>query len=58
MVFNVGHMLEGFERLHALADHRDNIIPVHDPQVMHQYPAPAPQLQGIAVRLDAERMSP
>ena len=35
-----------------LAPDESHIIPGHDPLVMKLYPAPSPQLEGIAVRLD------
>jgi hypothetical protein len=28
------------------------IVPGHDPLVMKLYPAPSPELEGVAVRLD------
>lgn len=31
-----------------------HIIPGHDPLVMQRYPAPSPDLAGIAVRLDVD----
>ena len=53
-VYNVGDHLLAFDRLVALAQSPDHVIPGHDPMVMAQYPAPSPELEGIAVRLDAE----
>jgi glyoxylase-like metal-dependent hydrolase (beta-lactamase superfamily II) len=50
--FHVGEMLEGFDKLLTLAPDESHIIPGHDPLVMTLYPAPSPQLEGIAVRLD------
>jgi glyoxylase-like metal-dependent hydrolase (beta-lactamase superfamily II) len=50
--FHIGEMLEGFDRLLALAPDESHIVPGHDPLVMKLYPAPSPQLEGIAVRLD------
>lgn len=50
--FHIGKMLEGFDRLLQLAPDEDHIIPGHDPLVMNLYPAPSPELEGIAVRLD------
>jgi hypothetical protein len=50
--FHVGQMLEGFDRLFALAPTRAHIVPGHDPEVMRRYPAPWPELEGIVVRLD------
>ena len=50
--FHVGEMLEGFERLLAVAPDERHIVPGHDPLVMRLYPAPSPELEGIVVRLD------
>ena len=50
--FHIGEMLEGFDKLIALAPDESHIIPGHDPLVMKLYPAPRPELEGIAVRLD------
>ena len=50
--FHIGEMLEGFDRLLAMAPDESHIIPGHDPLVMQLYPAPSPALEGIAVRLD------
>jgi len=55
VVFNVGQMIDGWQRLHTLVDDPQHIIPGHDPDVMHWYQAPDPSLEGIVVRLDAER---
>jgi glyoxylase-like metal-dependent hydrolase (beta-lactamase superfamily II) len=51
--FHIGEMLEGFDRLRALAPSPKHIVPGHDPAVMARYPA-VPGLDGIAVRLDME----
>ena len=50
--FHVGEMLEGFDRLRAVATSEAHIIPGHDPLVMARYPASCAGLEGIAVRLD------
>src|ERR1700693_5814120 len=50
--FHIGEMLEGFDRLLALAPDESHIVPGHDPLVMKLYPAPSPELEGVAVRLD------
>jgi glyoxylase-like metal-dependent hydrolase (beta-lactamase superfamily II) len=50
--FHVGEMLDGFEALMAAAPTPAHIVPGHDPLVMARYPAPRPDLEGIAVRLD------
>jgi len=52
VVFNVGDMLEGYRIVRSLAESEDHIIPGHDPQVMHRYPAPSPELAGQIARLD------
>lgn len=48
--FHVGAMLDGFDRLRALAPSPRHIVPGHDPEVMRRYPA-VPGLEGIAVEL-------
>jgi glyoxylase-like metal-dependent hydrolase (beta-lactamase superfamily II) len=58
IVFDVGQMIDGWHRLRTLVDDPQHIIPGHDPGVMHWYQAPEPSLEGIAVRLDAQRRSP
>ena len=53
VVFNIGDMMEGHATLRRLAGNdQDLIVPGHDPLVMQYYPAPTPELDGIAVRLD------
>ncbi|MER2534068.1 MAG: N-acyl homoserine lactonase family protein [Rhizobiaceae bacterium] len=52
-VHDVGAMMEGFAVIHRLADSPDHVVPGHDPLVMAIYPPVAPDLAGIAVRLDA-----
>lgn len=52
IVYHVGDMIEGYRRLAELADGPDHVVPGHDPLVMERYPASAPELDGIAVRLD------
>ena len=54
IVFNVGDMLDGFDRLNELASTPSHIIPGHDPLVMDWYPPPSTALQGVTVRLDQE----
>ena len=49
-LFHLGAMLDGFDRLRALAPSPRHIIPGHDPEVMRRYPAVA-GLEGIAVEL-------
>lgn len=52
LVLNVGDMLEGHRTCLRLADSPAHVVPGHDPLVMRRYPPPAPELEGIAVRLD------
>lgn len=54
VVHNVGDMIEGYGTMRRLADSPRYIIPGHDPMVLRRYPAAAPGLEGIAVRLDVE----
>ncbi len=54
LVHDVEDTLEGYRRLDELASDRANVIPGHDPRVLEKYPASAPGLEGIAVRLDAD----
>lgn len=58
LVYHVGEMVEGFDRLQALADSPDHVIPGHDPLVIQRYPAVSPELEGIAVRLDQPPVAP
>jgi glyoxylase-like metal-dependent hydrolase (beta-lactamase superfamily II) len=50
--WHIGDMLEAFDTLRAHAASPELIVPGHDPLVMQRYPTPAPDLQGIVVRLD------
>ena len=53
IVYSVADMVEGYDRLRALADSPAHIIPGHDPLVLVRYPAPSDSaLQGIVARLD------
>ena len=52
IVFNVGDMLQGYRTLRSLSDGPDNIIPGHDPLVLHRYRAPSKELIGIVARVD------
>lgn len=54
VAFHLGEMLQGYRTMRELASSPDHIIPGHDPLVMRYYPAAAPELEGIAVRLDAD----
>lgn len=39
IVYHVGDMLRGYERLLQLADSADHVVPGHDPEVRARYPA-------------------
>ncbi|MDH4246624.1 MAG: N-acyl homoserine lactonase family protein [Deltaproteobacteria bacterium] len=54
IVYHMGEMLEGYEKLRSLASSPQHVIPGHDPLVMARYPAPSQELQGIVARLDVE----
>jgi glyoxylase-like metal-dependent hydrolase (beta-lactamase superfamily II) len=54
IVADVTQMVDGWRKLHELADSPQYVVPGHDPLVMLRYQASSPALQGIAVRLDAE----
>jgi glyoxylase-like metal-dependent hydrolase (beta-lactamase superfamily II) len=54
IVYNVADMLEGHRRLNQLAQSPRHIVPGHDPLVMRRYRAPGRELDGVAVRLDAD----
>src|SRR4051812_27784718 len=50
--FHIRETLEGCDKLLALAPDESHVVPEHDPLMMKLYPAPSPQLEGAAVRLD------
>lgn len=52
VLFDAEQVRRGFDRLAALAPSLDHLVPGHDPAVMRAYPAPSPDLAGLAVRLD------
>ena len=53
VVFDVGAMVQGYDRLRELADDPRCIVPGHDPLVLRRYPPAGDGLAGTAVRLDA-----
>lgn len=53
IVYDVEAMISGWAHCRSLADSNEHVIPGHDPLVMLRYPPPAPELAGVAVRLDA-----
>ncbi len=52
IVWSVADMVDGYDKLRALAASSEHIIPGHDPLVLARYPAPSKELEGIVVRLD------
>jgi glyoxylase-like metal-dependent hydrolase (beta-lactamase superfamily II) len=54
IVYHVGEMLRGYDRLRALADSDAHIVPGHDPMVLRSYPAHGPADAEI-VALHASR---
>lgn len=54
IVYNVGDMMEGWNKLFRLAESPRHVIPGHDPLVMRRYPAASRELEGVVARLDAE----
>lgn len=57
-VYRADELLEGYHTIRRLADSDDHVIPGHDPMVMRLYPAPAPDLEGVVVRLDVAPREP
>ncbi|GAB2915660.1 N-acyl homoserine lactonase family protein [Paraburkholderia jirisanensis] len=51
-VYNVGDMLEGYRRVHELADSAQHVVPGHDPAVLTRYAAHSRETEGWIVRLD------
>ena len=54
LLHSVENTLEGYRTLYRLASDWANVLPGHDPLVLERYPASAPGLEGIAIRLDAD----
>jgi glyoxylase-like metal-dependent hydrolase (beta-lactamase superfamily II) len=52
IVFSVGDMVEGYDKMRRLAESNQHIIPGHDPLVMARYPALNAGVEGTVVRLD------
>jgi glyoxylase-like metal-dependent hydrolase (beta-lactamase superfamily II) len=54
VTFSVGDVLEGYAEINRLADSPDHVIPGHDPLVADLYPAAAPGLENLVMRLDVD----
>jgi len=52
IVYSVADMVQGYDRLRALAESPAHVIPGHDPLVLERYAPPNSALQGIVARLD------
>jgi glyoxylase-like metal-dependent hydrolase (beta-lactamase superfamily II) len=52
IVYSVGDMVAGYDRLRSLAASPAHVVPGHDPLVMQRYRPPSRELEGIVVRLD------
>lgn len=51
IVFNVGEMLDGYDKLSELASSTDLIIPGHDPEVMNRFAPPFDEVKGIIAKI-------
>ncbi len=54
IVYDVGDMIEAYDRIRALADSPSLVVPGHDPLVLERYPAVSEELEGVAVRLSTK----
>ncbi len=55
--FHLGDVIDGYRTVERLAASPAHIVPGHDPSIMQQYPTPAPEMEGIVVRLDVEPLA-
>lgn len=53
--YNLADTLEAFQRIHAMADTPQLVIPGHDPQVLQRFPAAHREHEGWIVRLDGDQ---
>jgi len=58
VVFNLSDMIMAHDRIRALADSDDHVIPGHDPRIAKIYPAARPDLEGKVFRLDLPPLQP
>ena len=54
IVYNLGDMIEGYQRLYSLAGSPAQVIPGHDPDVLKRFPAASREQEGWIVRLDGD----
>ena len=52
IVRDVRQMLDGYDRIEALAPTRDHLVAGHDPSVMERWPDDGPGTEGVVARLD------
>lgn len=52
VVFSNAEMMASHERILALAESPDHILPAHDPRLLDYYPAISPQYENKILRLD------
>ncbi|MFD1791644.1 N-acyl homoserine lactonase family protein [Ochrobactrum teleogrylli] len=52
VAFNLSDMIAGHEKIRALAESDDHVLPAHDPRVAHIYPEAGIGPQGSVFRLD------
>lgn len=52
IVYHLGDMVEGYDKLRSLAESPAHVVPGHDPLVLERYPAPKDELAGVVARLD------
>lgn len=57
LVYSVGDMVDGYDKMRRLADTEDHIVPGHDPLVMVKYPALSAATEGAVIRLDVAPVS-
>ena len=56
ITIDIGNVLDGYNKLRALAASPRHVVPGHDPLVLQRYPALNSQTQGIVHRLDVARL--
>jgi len=56
LVFHLGDVMGGYEKLLSNASSPSHVVPGHDPLVVARYPAYSAELDGIAMRLDLDPM--
>lgn len=54
VVFNLSDMIAAHDRIRALADSDEHVLPGHDPRVLELYPAIGAEYEGKVLRLDVQ----